>query len=154
MHTTVPVHEVHQNAAQHHSASTLPAVGMEEFKKSGGSLVGREERHDAFDGAPRHVQDGSSTSATRGTGTLDNVEGSHGTHSHGTHGTSGTRDVSGGSYGSNTAGATGAAGAGTAGLGSTHSSSTADQTTGKPSLMDKLNPKKDADNDGKPGFMK
>jgi hypothetical protein len=24
----------------------------------------------------------------------------------------------------------------------------------KPSLMDKLNPKKDADGDGKPGFMK
>ena len=53
VHTTVPVHEVHHNSAQHHSASALPAVTMDEFKKGGGSLSGREERHDAFSGEPR-----------------------------------------------------------------------------------------------------
>jgi hypothetical protein len=34
-----------------------------------------------------------------------------------------------------------------------HGSSTGHTTTGKPSMMDKLNPKKDADGDGKAGFM-
>merc|ERR1712183_1235773 len=52
-HTTVPIHEVHHNAAQHHAASALPAVSMEEFKKSGGALSGREERQDGFIGEPK-----------------------------------------------------------------------------------------------------
>merc|ERR1711974_585491 len=52
-HTTVPIHEVHHNAAQHHAASALPAVSMEEFKKSGGALSGREERTDGFVGEPK-----------------------------------------------------------------------------------------------------
>jgi len=54
-HTTVPVHEVHHNAAQHHATSALPAVSLDEFKKQGGSLVGREERSDGFEGAPKTV---------------------------------------------------------------------------------------------------
>eukprot|EP01083_Nonionella_stella_P299742 1019699_1 len=44
VHTTVPIHEIHHNAAQHHSTSALPAVSMADFKKQGGVLTGREER--------------------------------------------------------------------------------------------------------------
>jgi len=53
VHTTVPIHEVHHNAAQHHSTTALPAVSMDEFKKQGGSLTGRETRSDGFEGEPR-----------------------------------------------------------------------------------------------------
>merc|ERR1712193_412636 len=48
VHTTVPIHEVHHNAAQQHSTSALPAVSMSDFKKQGGVLSGREERYDGF----------------------------------------------------------------------------------------------------------
>merc|ERR1711974_290867 len=64
-HTTVPIHEVHHNAAQHHAASALPAVSMEEFKKSGGALSGREERTDGFVGEPK-----SAHTSTHGPGSL------------------------------------------------------------------------------------
>lgn len=40
------------------------------------------------------------------------------------------------------------------GLTGTSSTGTTDSTKTKPSLMDKVNPKKDADGDGKAGFMK
>lgn len=65
-HTTVPIHEVHHNAAQHHAASALPAVSMEEFKKSGGALSGREERTDGFIGEPKSAH----SSSTHGPGSL------------------------------------------------------------------------------------
>lgn len=55
MHTTVPIHEVHHNSAQHHSTSALPAVSMGDFQKQGGVLSGREERYDGFQGEPRSV---------------------------------------------------------------------------------------------------
>lgn len=55
MHTTVPIHEVHHNAATHHSTSALPAVSLADFKKQGGSLTGREERYDGFEGEPRAI---------------------------------------------------------------------------------------------------
>jgi len=55
VHTTVPIHEVHHNAAQHHSVSALPAVSMADFKTQGGVLTGREERYDGFEGEPRSV---------------------------------------------------------------------------------------------------
>ena len=55
VHTTIPIHEVHHNEAKHHSASALPAVSMADFKKQGGSLTGREERYDGFEGEPRAV---------------------------------------------------------------------------------------------------
>jgi len=35
-----------------------------------------------------------------------------------------------------------------------HPEKTAGTTNSKPSLLDKLNPKKDANGDGQPGFMK
>jgi hypothetical protein len=55
VHTTVPIHEVHYNAAQHHTTSALPAVNIADFKKQGGSLTGREERCDGFEGEPRFI---------------------------------------------------------------------------------------------------
>jgi hypothetical protein len=55
VHTTVPVHEVHHNAAQVHSTSELPPVDMQTFKQKGGVLGGREERYDAFEGEPKNI---------------------------------------------------------------------------------------------------
>ena len=108
VHTTVPIHEVHQNEAKHHAASALPAVSIADFKKQGGSLTGREERYDGFEGEPRAVG-----------GTL-------GGHHTGT------------------------------GVGSNASTGYDDTTTGttgtKSSMMDKLNPRTDADGDGKRGI--
>jgi len=109
-HTTVPVHEVHHNAAKHHSASQLPAMTMDEFKSQGGSLAGREARHDGFAGEPRAVAGSTGASSTTGT-----------------HGIGST---------STTTGTTGTTG-----------------TTHKPTLGEKLNPKVDANGDGKAGIM-
>jgi hypothetical protein len=111
---------------------------MADFKNQGGVLSGREERYDGFQGEPRQIggslgNEASSMGAaglegrsTDATGT--NLSGTgHGHHSHTTGTGSGLgRDT----YDDNTTG--------------THK---------KPGLMDKLNPKKDADGDGKPGFM-
>jgi len=55
VHTTVPIHEVHHNASTHHATSQLPAMSLEDFKKQGGVLTGREERFDGFEGEPRHI---------------------------------------------------------------------------------------------------
>jgi len=55
VHTTIPVHEVHHNEAKHHTATTLPTVTMTDFQKQGGSLGGRDERTDRFQGEPRAV---------------------------------------------------------------------------------------------------
>jgi hypothetical protein len=84
---------------------------MDEFKRQGGSLSGREERSDAFGGEPRSVGGTLGGAGAKGTTSLtENDSSRHGT------------------------------GAG-------------DTTGKKPSLMDKLNPKKDADRDGKAGIM-
>ncbi|KAK4495549.1 hypothetical protein PRZ48_013881 [Zasmidium cellare] len=103
VHTTVPVHEVHHNAAQHHGTSALPAVSMDEFKSQGGSLGGRGERSDAFTGEPKHV---------------------------------------GGALNGNNSATTGSSGL-----------NDASHSTGKASLGQKLNPKIDADGDGKRGVL-
>ncbi|KAM0801763.1 hypothetical protein BDR22DRAFT_165668 [Usnea florida] len=137
VHTTVPIHEVHQNEAKHHAASALPAVSMADFKKQGGSLTGREERYDGFEGEPRGVGSalggGSSTTGTSG---YENTG----------RGTSGTTGTTG--YDSTSRGTTG-----TSDYDNTHSSGYSNtNTTGKkPGLMDKLNPMKDSDGDGKRG---
>jgi len=138
VHTTVPVHEVHQNEAKHHTASALPAVSMDDFKRQGGSLTGREERSDAFAGEPRAVGGTLGGAGAAGTTSLtENDSSRHGHHTGSHHGSTGT---------------TGTNGTG-AGLDNT-TSGTSSTSTGKPSLMDKLNPKKDANGDGKAGFMK
>ncbi|KAF6230979.1 hypothetical protein HO173_010887 [Letharia columbiana] len=122
VHTTVPIHEVHQNEAKHHAASALPAVSMADFKKQGGSLTGREERYDGFEGEPRAVGGAlGGGSATTGTSSYDNtgLDSSRGTSGYDNTGTSGYDNTN---------------------------------TTGKkPGLMDKLNPMKDSDGDGKRG---
>merc|ERR1712000_379798 len=138
VHTTVPVHEVHQNEAKHHTATSLPAVTMDEFKKQGGHLSGRDERTDAFAGEPRSVGGTLGGAGAHGTTSLTEKDGHHKTQdTHGTHSTHGT-----------------GAGVGGTGLGSSTSHSSSNTTGAKPGLMDKLNPKKDADGDGKAGFMK
>ena len=82
---------------------------MADFKKQGGSLTGREERYDGFEGEPRAIG-----------GTLGGSSTGHHT---------GTTGTTGSGY---------------------------DNTTGttakKPGLMDKLNPRKDADGDGRAGL--
>ncbi|EOD45357.1 hypothetical protein UCRNP2_7918 [Neofusicoccum parvum UCRNP2] len=93
VHTTVPIHEVHHNAAQHHSSSALPAVSMADFKKQGGVLTGREERYDGFEGEPRNIGGTSSAGgALRGDHSIAGDRGSGltgtGSHSH-THHTGG-----------------------------------------------------------------
>merc|ERR1712093_427307 len=138
VHTTVPVHEVHQNEAKHHTATSLPAVTMDEFKKQGGHLSGRDGRTDAFAGEPRSVGGTLGGAGAHGTTSLTEKDGHHKPHdTHGTHSTHGT-----------------GAGVGGTGLGSSTSHSSSNTTGAKPGLMDKLNPKKDADGDGKAGFMK
>ncbi|CAK1358546.1 unnamed protein product [Cercospora beticola] len=54
-HVVMPVREIHHNAAQHYSTSSLPTVTLDDFKRAGGQLNGREERYDAFEGEPRSV---------------------------------------------------------------------------------------------------
>ncbi|KAF2266774.1 hypothetical protein CC78DRAFT_458470 [Lojkania enalia] len=55
VHTTVPIHETHHNAAKHHETSELPSITMSEFKGKGGVLGGREERYDGFEGEPHNI---------------------------------------------------------------------------------------------------
>jgi len=136
VHTTVPIHEVHHNAAQHHSSSALDPVSMDDFKARGGTLGGREERHDHFEGEPRafggHLRDSGNT----GTQATSGYSGE----------TSGTGDRS---Y---VGGASGASGMGDRSGYSGNEGYSGD--TSKPGLMDKLNPNVDATGDGKAGFMK
>jgi len=138
VHTTIPVHEVHQNEAKHHTASALPAVSMDEFRRQGGSINGREERSDAFQGEPKAVGGALGGTGARGTTSLTDPDPS--SHSNGHHSGSITHGTTTGS-----------------GLTGTSSSSNYDNhhdtTHKKPSLLDKLNPMKDTDGDGKKGMM-
>jgi hypothetical protein len=132
VHTTIPVHEVHQNEAKHHTATHLPAISMSEFRNQGGHLNGREERSDAFAGEPKAVGGTLGGHGAHGTTSLTEDETRSGKHGlgHGSNNTSGNAAITGNNTSGNAA------------------------TTGKkPSLMDKLNPMKDADRDGKKGLM-
>jgi len=136
VHTTVPVHETHYNAPKHHNTSALPAVSMGEFKKQGGSLSGRDEQFDRFSGEPNSIEKvAGKTLGHTGAGHHNNTgntgvtgagvgSGHSGTHHTGDAATDAARHATAGSHGN------------------------------KPSMMDKLNPMKDADGDGKKGFMK
>lgn len=159
VHTTIPVHEVHQNEAKHHTATSLPAVTMDEFKRQGGHLSGREERTDAFGGEPRSVGGTLGGAGARGTTSLtenDSTRSGHHTGSHlGSTGTTGTTGTTGHHHHNGAATGAGVGSTtGTSGVGSTASRLDSADSGKKPSLMDKLNPKKDADGDGKAGFMK
>ncbi|KAL8696149.1 MAG: hypothetical protein Q9224_002945 [Gallowayella concinna] len=154
VHTTVPIHEVHHNEAKHHSSSALPAVSMADFKKQGGSLTGREERYDGFEGEPRAVG-----GALGGSSTGSGLTGHHGSTTAGPHGSNvGNKmdprvdsDLD-GSRGMGGRGTTGT-GYGSGSTGSGYGSNTTGTTGKKPGLMDKLNPMKDTDGDGKKGVM-
>lgn len=103
---------------------------MDEFKRQGGSLGGREERTDAFGGEPKAVGGTLGGAGAKGTTSLTENDTTHGHHKGEHLGTTGT------------AGSTG-----------TTASSTTATDAKKPSLMDKLNPRKDADGDGRAGLM-
>jgi len=156
VHTTVPIHEVHHNSAKHHSTSELPPVTMDEFKSKGGVLEGREERFDGFKGEPKNISNigaGSIQSTKRDSahmnidpsqahhGDFDPEAGNHVGGMHSKH----DKDIS---------------GLQAAGTKHHHDSSTLDRnepvgtgTQHKPNLMQKLNPMKDSDGDGKRGIM-
>jgi hypothetical protein len=149
VHTTVPIHEVHQNEAKHHTSSTLPAMSMDEFKNSHGSLTGRDERTDRFDGEPKVVGSALGGSGGRSGGEVGlgekNVGQGHGVGSAtGHHIGNSNEHVGHGHQGANGFGS---------GNGYENGSSTGTAVK-KPSLMDKINPKVDSNGDGKPGFMK
>lgn len=112
---------------------------MSDFKKQGGSLTGREERYDGFQGEPKSVG-GALGGATTGSG-LGHSGTGHTGHT-GTGTGLGHTDHSGTGLGQTSRDTTGTT-TGTTGTTGTH----------KPSMMDKLNPKKDADGDGKAGMM-
>jgi hypothetical protein len=151
VHTTIPVHEVHQNESKHHTTSQLPAVTMDEFQAQGGRLEGRSERIDAFAGEPKSVG-----------GSLGGV-GAHGsttrTEQNSLNGHNGTTKSNNGITNSNSNNvANGSTQGAHHGTNQTTTGTTTRSTTNssvkKVSLMDKLNPKVDADGDGKAGFMK
>jgi hypothetical protein len=145
IHTAVPVHEVHHNAARIHPTATREPMSMDEYKKKGGSLGGTT--HDeAFMGCPQ------------GKGIHEGASGGIQSSSSGVEGSSTTTGMS--SSTSGTSGLGMSAGAGktstthtgsSTGLGSSATSGSSAEK--KPSLMDRLNPYKDADNDGKKGFL-
>ncbi|KAK4225023.1 hypothetical protein QBC38DRAFT_280898 [Podospora fimiseda] len=138
VHTTIPIHEVHHNEARIHGTSTLPAVSMDQYRQQGGALGGATERSDAFEGCPKGVSD---TSRTGGSSTSR----------------SGTSGISGSSTGiSGTSSSTGTSAmkssSTTSGPGF-KTTSTEHTEKKKPSLLDRLNPMKDSDGDGKSGFL-
>lgn len=142
---------------------------MADFKKQGGSLTGREERYDGFEGEPRAVGGALGGNSTGSGMTGSGMTGHHSNTTAGPHGSNtgnkmdprvdsdldgsrnmGARDAG---YGSNTTG-TGSTGYGSGHAGSSGYGSNTTGTTGKkPGLMDKLNPMKDTDGDGKKGVM-
>jgi len=141
VHTTVPIHEVHHNEAKHHSTTALPAVSMAEFKQGGGVINGREERRDRFDGEPKGISShlGGSHSVTQ--------SGAETTGSNRQQTTAGSYDNAGKNLDPRV----------DSDMDGSHNMSTANGSTNntdqKVSLLDKLNPMKDTDHDGKKGVM-
>lgn len=125
---------------------------LDEFKHAGGVLGGsKTHTHEEYDGAPRPYNEKLST-------TIEKVLPGH-------HGSSGTSSgITGSNSGSGLTGSnTGTSGShtghhNTSNLGTTDrrpdSGIGSDGYDNKPSMMDKLNPRVDANGDGKAGFMK
>jgi len=128
VHTTVPIHEVHHNAAQHHATSALPAVSLADFKRQGGVLTGREERYDGFEGEPKSVGGALSGGADQYTTTS-----SSGLHSTGSHSSGGIASKIPGTE--------------------AHKEAKGNSSSTGASLSSKLDPRTDSDHDGKRGVM-
>ncbi|KAK4180665.1 hypothetical protein QBC36DRAFT_177267 [Triangularia setosa] len=146
VHTTVPIHEVHHEQAKYHGTTTLPTMSMGEFKQQGGALGGSSERHGTFEGCPKGVHQqgcgheiGSGPTSSKMTSSTSK-----------TAGTTGASGISSSMSSSAEENMSASGTAGTTGLGS----SGMNTEKAKPSLLDRLNPMKDADGDGKRGFMK
>ncbi|KAK7757224.1 hypothetical protein SLS62_000773 [Diatrype stigma] len=173
VHTTVPVHEVHHNAAHHHSTSALPPVSLEEYKRTGGALNGREERFDAFDGEPRDIgsehfmqrnRDPAYDEKHPPKGVFHGDDGpTNGISNHTAHGRDHSdRETRVPGAGGNTATSHGAhnsefrreqANGSELRRDHPHNSQTSPPRK-EPGLLNKLNPKTDSNGDGKAGFMK
>jgi len=166
VHTVVPIHEVHHNAATHHSTSELPPVNMSDFKSKGGALTGREERYDGFEGEPKNIGGVLGTGHTAGSHSHGDKSHHTGTTGSGLTGSTGHSDGTGltGSSHNNTTSGRGIEGdipgqgyrsGHTDNTQSSHTGTTGshhDTTAQKPSMLQKLNPFTDADHDGKKGI--
>ena len=54
VHTTVPIHEKHMAAAEHHGTSVLPTKTLSDFQAGGGSLAGgTTQAQEKYEGDPR-----------------------------------------------------------------------------------------------------
>lgn len=177
VHTTIPIHETHHAGAQHHGMSALPMKTLDEFTRAGGIVTGsKSHTHEEYEGAPRPYNEKLATTIEKVLPGHHGVSGTHGTTGH--HSGVGAGAAGAGLAGAGTAGALGSHShrrrgsnssssssdnggtrssrhKGTGALGTTNTTGTTGTSgTHKPSLMDKLNPKVDANGDGKPGFMK
>jgi len=144
VHTTIPIHEVHQNEPKHHTATQLPAVTLDEFRRQGGQLGGREEHTDAFEGEPKSV--GGTLGGSRAAGTTSLTEGD--TYGAGTYGSTAS------GAGTTTGGTTYGAGTSCGTRYSTERSRGSTSSGGKrQGLIDKLNPMKSSmDVEGRTGI--
>lgn len=134
VHTTVPVHEVHQLAPKVHATTALPAVSMSEFQRNGGTLGGREARTDAFEGEPKPISTslgGAPVTGAAPTGSTTSSMSSGHTHHVGTDGPIDRHTTH-----------------------NTHNTTGSGAAPHKSSLLNKLDPRVDSNGDGKPGFMK
>jgi hypothetical protein len=182
VHKTVPVHETHHAAPVHHEDTTLPVKTLEEFQGPGGSLQG-ENLHvlREYEGCPGpYNKDKELPSSALGSGHGHrHGQGRHAATTTTTHQTtssaSARSDSDAGSGGYMTSSKTtglGHSGAGTAGVTgtssmdrtprmgenlatttSTTSAGSAGERRHKPSLRERLDPRVDADGDGKKGIL-
>ena len=139
----------------------MPAVSLADFKKQGGTLTGREERYDGFEGEPKAI-----SGALAGSHHPLHAGGS-GPHSSNLENKLDPRidsDRDGSRHFGSTSGDYGHNRTGTGGIGS-HNTTNSGYGTGatgssyspntpvkKPGLLDRLNPLKDTDGDGKKGI--
>ncbi|KAK1761576.1 hypothetical protein QBC47DRAFT_429173 [Echria macrotheca] len=113
IHTAVPVHEVHHNAARIHETTTKQPISIDEYKKTGGGLQGSSTTRTAqFEGCPSE-QSQSTTSTSSITEGLKSAT------------------------------STGISGSTTSSKGMGLGSSGHEEEKKKPGLLDRLNPYKD-----------
>lgn len=135
----------------------MPAVSLADFKKQGGSLTGREERYDGFEGEPKAIGGALAGSnhhhhGVGGSGpyssTMENKLDPHVDSDRDGSRNLGQNRAGTGNYSGIGNHSTTGSGYGSGAGGSSYSPNT---TTKKPGLLDRLNPLKDTDGDGKKG---